>query len=537
MRAARFFVLVALVAATQSFGPPRMASASSAQLVTELDDLVRAFPGGAGIWVADPALAQPVFAADPDREFVAASLYKLGILVEAERRVEARTSSYADPVTIEPEDITEDGSFEAAGTTISLDDALEAMITVSDNGTALALWRLLGAVNINATLARAGMEGLHVALSDEEDNVATPRAVGTLFTLLARRQLISPAASDRMLARLERQRINDRLPSQLPAGVVVAHKTGNLSGVTHDAGVIFTASGPRVVVALTREAAEEDADRFIGTVGSIVYAAVLEPPANARYEVPRAPVPAVAGESVVVRVRVTNAGRERWAGNGGSAVGLVYEVRDAKKEIVDRSAAPLALGALLPQSAIDVPLGLVAPSPAGDYTVTLGLADEAGRGLAALGAATASFTLRTHNVFVASTQVQLPALLHRGEASLVTVGYSAAPGLAGTHVLSLGWRAVDPATAHVAAEGATALGSLQPGASGTFFAAFVAPAIRGTYRMDYELRENGAAVGETSSKTVNIAQARTFPDERDFGPRRPAAASPRPTATAPRRTP
>ncbi len=534
MRAARFFVLVALVAATQSFGPPRIASASSAQLVTELDDLVRAFPGGAGIWVADPALAQPLFSEDPDREFVAASLYKLGILVEAENRVEARTSSYADPVTIEPEDITEDGSFEVAGTTISLEDALEAMITVSDNGTALALWRLLGPPNINATLARAGIEGLHVALSDEEDNVATPRAVGTLFTLLARRQLISPAASDRMLARLERQRINDRLPSQLPAGVVVAHKTGNLSGVTHDAGVIYTASGPRVVVAMTREAAEEDADRFIGTVGSVVFAAVLEPPANARYAVPRAPVPAVAGESVVIRVRVINAGRERWAGNGG-AVGLVYEVRDAKKEIVDRSPAPLALGALLPLSATDVRLGLVAPSPAGDYTVTLGLADEAGRGLAALGAATASFTLRTHNVFVASTQVRLPALLHRGEASLVTVGYSAAPGLDGAHVLSLGWRAVDPATAHVAAEGATALGSLQPGASGTFFAAFVAPAMRGTYRMDYELRENGAAVGETSSRTVNIAQARTFPDERNSGPRLPPAAWPHPTA--PRRTP
>src|SRR5207248_5148937 len=93
-------------------------------------------------------------------------------------------------------------------------------------------------------------------------------AIGTFFTLLAKRQLISPAASDRMLARLERQQINDRLPAQLPGGVVVAHKTGNLSGVTHDAGVIYTKTGPRVVVAMTWDALDEDAANFISSIGS-----------------------------------------------------------------------------------------------------------------------------------------------------------------------------------------------------------------------------------------------------------------------------
>ncbi|MCA1656873.1 MAG: class A beta-lactamase-related serine hydrolase, partial [Actinobacteria bacterium] len=200
MRVARVLMLAAVISSGQplALGGPRMAAASSALLATRLGDLVRSFAGGAGIWVADPALAQPLFAADADREVVAASLYKLAILVEAERRVEAGASSYTDLVTIEPEDITDDGSFEAAGTTMALDDALEAMITVSDNGTALALWRLFGPANINATLARSGISGLHVALNDDEDNLATPRAVGTLFTLLARRELISGAASDRM---------------------------------------------------------------------------------------------------------------------------------------------------------------------------------------------------------------------------------------------------------------------------------------------------------------------------------------------------
>ena len=93
------------------------------------------------------------------------------------------------------------------------------MITISDNGSALALWRILGGSNIDATLEKAGIKNFHVAFDDTEDNWATPHAIGTFFTLLAKRQLISGAASDRMLARLERQQINDRLPAQLPAGV------------------------------------------------------------------------------------------------------------------------------------------------------------------------------------------------------------------------------------------------------------------------------------------------------------------------------
>src|SRR5437868_15340265 len=150
------------------------------------------------------------------------------------------------------------------------------MITVSDNGAALALWHVLAGAKTDATLEKAGVKNFHVAFDDTEDNWATPHAIGTYFTLLAKRQLISPAASDRMLARLERQQINDRLPAQLPADVVIAHKTGNLPGLAHDAGIIYTKSGPRVVVAMTWDAPEEEAASFIGSLGELVYSAVLE---------------------------------------------------------------------------------------------------------------------------------------------------------------------------------------------------------------------------------------------------------------------
>src|SRR4029077_12221468 len=206
--------LVLVVSLVMAVASPAPARASTAELVQQLDGLISSFPGGAGIWIGDPTLATPLFTHDPDEQVIAASLYKLGVLAEAERRVDAGELHYNDVITIQPEDITSDGSFEDAGTQLTLDEALEAMITISDNGSALALWRILGGANIDATLEKAGISDFHVALDDTEDNWATPRAIGTYFTLLARRQLISAAASDRMLARLERQEINDRLPAQ-----------------------------------------------------------------------------------------------------------------------------------------------------------------------------------------------------------------------------------------------------------------------------------------------------------------------------------
>jgi beta-lactamase class A len=168
-----------------------------------------------------------------------------------------------------------DGSNEYPGTVLTIDEALEEMITYSDNGAALALVRVYGAAATNAALEAAGVHGFHVAENGDEDNIVTARALGTFFDLLATRRLISAGASDRMLVRLERQQINDRLPRDLPAGALVAHKTGDLIGFSHDAGVIQTPEGPRIAVVLSSGGTETAAKDLIARVGTLVYSAVL----------------------------------------------------------------------------------------------------------------------------------------------------------------------------------------------------------------------------------------------------------------------
>jgi len=512
MGSLRKFVAVALVVSSVLVGRP--ADASTADLVAHIDQMAEAFPGGVGLWIADPNNPKPLYTRNPDEQVIAASLYKLGILAEAERRVDIGDLKYSDIITIEPEDITEDGSFEDAGTELTLDEALEAMITISDNGAALAIWHFLGPENIDATLTKIGLADFHVALNDGEDNIVTPRAVGTYFTMLAKRQLISPAASDRMLARLERQQINNRLPADLPDGVVIAHKTGNLVGAVHDAGIIFTPQGPRVVVAMTWDAYDDEADAFIANIGSVVYSAVLEPPTNAHYAVPRTPVAADIDSRVRVTVTVTNAGADAWAASGNASFGLIWEMRDDSDALVSSSSSAIRLPALAPLKSTNIGLQLPTPLLPGTFHVTIGLVDSSGRALSALGAATAQFDITTHQPFLVNATVTVPTVMHRSEASLLVTKY-AALGTAGIedHALALTWRALDTRNGRVVDQGSSPVGTLKFGADGYFYSAIVAPKVLGTYKLQYELREGDVAVSETATTTVTVSGPRTYPDD------------------------
>jgi len=122
----------------------------------------------------------------------------------------------------------------------------------------------------------------------------------------------------------------------------------------------------------------------------------------------------------------------------------------------------------------------------------------------------------------------VPTMLHRGEASLLVTKYTALP-TAGTtaHTLVLSWRLIDTKTNRSVAQGTVALGTLQPGATGTFFAPLIAPAVTGTYRLAYDVREKNVAVSETFTTNVTIVGPRTFPD--DEGGRTPPVIAPRAT--------
>jgi beta-lactamase class A len=150
-------------------------------------------------------------------------------------------------------------TYTSIGMPMSLRALCEAMITVSSNLAANNLIEKLGAKRIQTTVDRLGASGMQV-LRGVEDQKAfdnglnnTTDAIGlaTLLHKLGRGEVVSRQASASMIDILERQKLNDGIPAGLPPGTVVAHKTGTITRIHHDAGIVY-GRRPYILVVLVR---------------------------------------------------------------------------------------------------------------------------------------------------------------------------------------------------------------------------------------------------------------------------------------------
>lgn len=233
----------------------------------EIERLAADLPGtlGASILFLEDGARVDVQA---DISFPAASMIKVPIMVEAYRRAAEGALDLEEMLTVRTEDRMGGSGllqFLHPGLQLTVRDAIELMITVSDNvATNLVLARV-GHERVNQTMAEWGLPQLWSAgflgHGANPPSQATPRAMTDLLTRVAQREIITPEACDAMLTTLERQLYDDGLPRSLPvmayperAGLAaspvrVAHKTGSLDGVRHDAGLLLCqlASGPRTI--------------------------------------------------------------------------------------------------------------------------------------------------------------------------------------------------------------------------------------------------------------------------------------------------
>jgi len=227
--------------------------AASSNLQSRLEQYVDSRPGNYGVAIRNLASGETVLI-NADQPMLAASTYKLLVMYRVYQQVEAGKLSMDEDVTIIDRDTGgDDGSSGfAPGQTTTVGDLLEAMITISDNVAAWALARRVGGWSVVESAAtELGMGRTYLQGSDFYTSADDMLA---FYTALASEQLVSQRASREMIALLERQTGNDRLPAGVPDGVPVAHKTGELPQVRNDVGIVFAPSGAYVIAVLGNDA-------------------------------------------------------------------------------------------------------------------------------------------------------------------------------------------------------------------------------------------------------------------------------------------
>jgi len=216
---------------------------------------------------------------DADKAFHAASTMKIPIMIELFRQAEAGTLSLDEPLLVRNEfhsivdgsvyqlsvdDDSDADVYKAVGKTMTLRQLCEVMITVSSNFAANLLIERVGAANVRTTVDRLGASGMVVLRGVEDqkafdkglNNTTTAAALAVLMEKLAKGEAVSRKADAEMVAILKRQKFHDAIPSGVPDGVEVAHKTGNITKIHHDAAIVY---GPRpyVLVVLVRGIQEQ----------------------------------------------------------------------------------------------------------------------------------------------------------------------------------------------------------------------------------------------------------------------------------------
>lgn len=192
-------------------------------------------------------------ALNPDHEYYAASLFKLALLYEAMRQRSAGTLNFDTGMEVTAEVAEEDlGTFSSLGVGIGghlpVSDAVRAMVTRSDNTSAVLMLHRLGHATVDRTLAGVGLTATSV---NTRDLPTTAADMALLMEAIVRGAGVDAAARAEMLGLLADQETRYGIPALLPAAVRVGNKTGTWPTATHDVAYVDAPTGAYVIAVLS----------------------------------------------------------------------------------------------------------------------------------------------------------------------------------------------------------------------------------------------------------------------------------------------
>ena len=211
-----------------------------------------------------------------DSVFHAASTMKIPVMIEVLRRAEQgafrldqpillinsfRSLADGSPFSLDARDDSDSSLYLRVGQRIPVAELMRLMITRSSNLATNILIELVGAAHVTASAHALGATRTQVLRGVEDQkafdagliNTITAADLGDLLAQIENGRVLSPSSSAMMRDILLAQEFNEKIPAGLPAGTRVAHKTGEITAVSHDAAIVYpSVRKPYVLVVLTR---------------------------------------------------------------------------------------------------------------------------------------------------------------------------------------------------------------------------------------------------------------------------------------------
>lgn len=203
--------------------------------------------------------------------FHAASTMKTPVMLEVFRQAEQGFFSLDDSIVIKNSfcsivdsseysmNITDDSDgdlYKLIGNKTTIYDLVFKMITESSNLATNLLIDLIKPSNIMTTLKNYGINGVNVLRGVEDqlayeqglNNTVTAFGLMTMCKKMAKKELVSENASNEMINILTNQKHRSMIPALLPEGTITATKSGSITGIRHDSGIIFMPDGRKYVM-------------------------------------------------------------------------------------------------------------------------------------------------------------------------------------------------------------------------------------------------------------------------------------------------
>ncbi|ALI99316.1 serine hydrolase [Rufibacter tibetensis] len=213
--------------------------------------------------------------------FHAASTMKTPVLIEAYKQASEGKFAITDsvlvknefksivdgsPFSIGPQDDSEQELYSQLGQKRPLSELLYKMIIQSSNLATNIVIEKLDAKNVTQTMRDLGAKDMQVLRGVEDtkayrqgmNNTTTAYDLMVLFQKMALGKTVSKSASQEMIKILLEQKFKDVIPAKLPQEVTVAHKTGWITGVRHDSGIVFLPDGRQYVLVLLSKGLEDE---------------------------------------------------------------------------------------------------------------------------------------------------------------------------------------------------------------------------------------------------------------------------------------